>query len=452
MVDKLVAQLWDCFKDEYGVEISTSCDLLESQRNILEFIVKLGRKLEQSLFNKIGPGHQGRRIEKENKPYKFSGYRTRTINGLFGGIEYKRAYYVSQEGSNFFPLDERLGIEKRHTSGFNYFMTFFTGQGPYQKSMGRFHEIFRPDGKEKISLRKTLDMDYELGKRFELLKQQEIEQLYEEGKDLGEKERAVEGVMAVSIDATKVREKLGEEITSGGKRKYEIGFKDAKIAAVSQLVWDKKKRESKCINNSYVSAEEHADEFFKRIWVEMNRRSSNIYSQPIVFLGDGADWIWNRAGDLANEKSVFILDFYHACERLSEICKKLYGEQTDEYWEHYRKWKALFYKGKVEKVIEILKQLAAEKRKGSIAKELIGAAKYFGGHKDRMRYDKYRKKKLPIGSGTIESACKNVIGSRLKGGGMTWSPSGANGMLHIRCSLESGRFYEDFRKTLKRAA
>ena len=47
------------------------------------------------------------------------------------------------------------------------------------------------------------------------------------------------------------------------------------------------------------------------------------------------------------------------------------------------------------------------------------------------------------------SACKNVIGGRLKGGGMTWSPTGANGMLQIRSTFESGRFYVDFKKTLK---
>ena len=69
-------------------------------------------------------------------------------------------------------------------------------------------------------------------------------------------------------------------------------------------------------------------------------------------------------------------------------------------------------------------------------------------NKDMMHYNKYREMKLPIGSGTIESACKNVIGGRLKGGGMTWSLSGADGMLQIRSSVESGRFYSDYKHTL----
>ncbi len=40
--------------------------------------------------------------------------------------------------------------------------------------------------------------------------------------------------------------------------------------------------------------------FFKHIWIEMKRRSKKIDRHRIVFLGDGAEWIWKRIGDLAN--------------------------------------------------------------------------------------------------------------------------------------------------------
>jgi hypothetical protein len=81
-----------------------------------------------------------------------------------------------------------------------------------------------------------------------------------------------------------------------------------------------------------------------------------------------------------------------------------------------------------------------------------GEINYFTENKERMRYDIYRASKLPIGSGTIESACKNVIGGRMKQGGMSWSEAGADGMLQIRSSIASGRLLKDFLLTLDRAA
>ena len=41
--------------------------------------------------------------------------------------------------------------------------------------------------------------------------------------------------MVVSIGATKLREKLGEEHLSDGNERYEIGFKDVKVGVVSAL-------------------------------------------------------------------------------------------------------------------------------------------------------------------------------------------------------------------------
>ncbi len=50
-----------------------------------------------------------------------------------------------------------------------------------------------------------------------------------------------------------------------------------------------------------------------------------------------------------------------------------------------------------------------------------------------MDYRRYRELGLPIGSGTVESACKNVVAARMK----------QSGMLQLRASLKSRRFYSD---------
>ena len=43
-----------------------------------------------------------------------------------------------------------------------------------------------------------------------------------------------------------------------------------------------------------------------------------------------------------------------------------------------------------------------------------------------MRYPKFRRQHLFVGSGVIEAGCKTVIGSRLKQSGMFWTVRGAN--------------------------
>jgi hypothetical protein len=452
MDTKLVSQLLEHFKTTFGLTINNAEQLFETQRNLLEYLVRIGRELENKMFEELGRGYEGAIIERDGKRYKFVDYRSNTIHGLFGEIRYRRAYYVGEgkEAGSTIPLDERLGIEKRHTPGFNYFLSSFTGREAYQESLNRFHEIFRPDGRHLVSMRKALDMDYKLGGRLEEQRQKEIRGVFEQRLPM-EVQREIEGTMGVSIDATKVREKQGEYVDDSGEKRYKIGFRDAKIGAISEVRWDPARSEAYCAASSYVGGIEHADEFFPRVWVEMNRRAQNPEKIRIVFLGDGAPWIWDRVPDLANNQSVCILDFYHAAERLSDICKEFYGEQTEQYWQQFTRWRDSFLEGKVETVIAELKQMRGT-CKGNKRHFLQGQISFFVDNKERMHYDQYLAMKLPIGSGTIESACKNVIGARMKQGGMTWSESGAEGMLQIRASLSSERFLQDFRSTLRPAA
>jgi len=446
MNEKIVNQLFELFKEQYGSTVADPVSVLEGQQDLLAFVMGIGQDLERCFFEALGTGYQGTKLEREGLSYRFKGNRKRQVHGLFGKITLKRAYYVAGEGRTHSPLDSQLSI-RGHTPGLQYFLTLFTGQMVYERALEQFHRIFRPEGRDQLSMRKALDMDYELGQGLQDLREQEIQQVYREDKPVT-KVQPIEGVMAVCVDATKIREKLGNKRTRGSRRRYEIGFKDAKVASFSGVQWDPRRREASCVSSSYVAAEEEADEFFQRIWVEMQRRGVDPEKQPLVFVADGAEWIWNRVRDLRNDNSVEILDFYHAAEHLSDTCKQLYGEQTPRFHEKYRRWLKAVYRGKASEVIVELKGILNATRVVAKRRILRNQIDYLKANLQRMNYPRYRRRKLPIGSGTVESACKNVIGSRMKLGGMTWSPRGADGMLHIRSSLESGRFDSDFRALL----
>jgi hypothetical protein len=452
-MDSLVTQILENFKAAYGLKITDSSDMFLTEKNLLEFLMKLGRAAMGAVFQQLDTGYEGAVIRKGNRKYKFMGYRTTSLHGLFGMIEYRRAYYFSgqQGGGGYFPLDEKLGIQKRHTPGCQYFLSSFTGREAYQKSLDRFHEIFRPDATERISLRKSLDMDAELGERLERLRQEEITQVFEKRQFIA-KDNVIKDLMAVSVDATKLRQRGDEERSVDGKRTCPTVWRDVKVGAVSSIGWDEKQQEAFCSASSYVSGMEHADEFFKRLTVEMQRRADDLKKMQVVFLADGAKWIWDRFVELAPPSSIFILDFYHACEHISELCKKLYGEETSEYWKHFKHWKTTLWDGKVQQFLQELHELRDMAEHRDNRDLILGQINYFTDNKERMKYDTYRLSRLPIGSGTIESACKNVIAGRMKQGGMTWSETGADGMLQIRASIASDRYLQDFLATLDRAA
>ena len=454
MNDQIVTQLLDCFKSVYGLTLDSPGTLLQAQQNLMEFVMGLGRKLENKLFTAGGTGYRGAIVEREGSRYRFVGNREASIHGLFGLIRYRRAYYrdLQKGGGSWIPLDEQWGILKEHTPGLQYILSGFTAREVYQGSLDWFHQIFRPDGKDLVSMRKALDMDYELGEKLERRRHQEIEATQNKGMVI-EAHRPILGTMAISIDAGKVRQKLGEWVTDRGKKKYEIGFRDVKVAAISEVFWDDKLEEAFCSNHSYVGGIEHADEFFPRVWVEMRRRGVNRASIKCVFLGDGAKWIWDRVLDIAPGNSVFILDFFHACEHVSDICKELYGEGSEECAQQFERWRLKLLDGGVEAFLTEVKQLLEQGGRGTKKADFLqGEIDYFSENRERMHYDEYRTQRLPIGSGTIESACKNVIAGRMKRGGMTWSPIGADGMVQIRCSLTSHRFEADFKAILTPAA
>ena len=70
-------------------------------------------------------------------------------------------------------------------------------------------------------------------------------------------------------------------------------------------------------------------------------------------------------------------------------------------------------------------------------------AEYFSNNRERMTYPQLRAMGLCVASGVVEGGCKNIVGARLKQGGMRWTVDGANAIIARRCAVESNRF-DDF--------
>jgi hypothetical protein len=75
-------------------------------------------------------------------------------------------------------------------------------------------------------------------------------------------------------------------------------------------------------------------------------------------------------------------------------------------------------------------------------KVLIKEIGYFNKHKPRICHPEFRDVGYPIGSGSVESTCKRIIGGRLKQGGMIRSRDGAEAMAHVRAAMLGDCWYE----------
>ena len=125
------------------------------------------------------------------------------------------------------------------------------------------------------------------------------------------------------------------------------------------------------------------------------------------------------------------------------------GEGSEQFNTSFERWRSLLYKGCVAAVIKELQELHGSGRYSEKqCYGLQGEINYFAANQQRMNYPLYRSCGLPIGSGVVESACKNVVAKRMKQSGMSWSLDGAKEMLQLRASVMSRRFWDDYESLL----
>jgi hypothetical protein len=250
-------------------------------------------------------------------------------------------------------------------------------------------------------------------------------------------------ILYVQMDGTGVP--VVKRETEGRKGKTDsqpAHTREAKLGCVfTQTAWDKAGYPIRDLDSTtYTGAIETADEFGKRLYVEAWKRGWSRAQKKVV-MGDGAEWIWNLA-EQHFPGAVQIVDLYHARQHLWDLARRLYNndERNQKAWIQVHQ-KRLLDKGKIERLVLSLR--STESINAEVLEKIRTEADYFQRNAERMRYPKFRRQHLFIGSGVIEAGCKTVIGSRLKQSGMFWTVRGANSIIALRCCQLNGRF-EDY--------
>ena len=165
-------------------------------------------------------------------------------------------------------------------------------------------------------------------------------------------------------------------------------------------------------------------------------------ADQILFVADGARWIWTRVPQLLEDLGVQqkrayeLVDFYHAVEHLGKVAACCKSWSSGERTKWVKKHKKLLKEGKIRQVTDAITTLC----RGRSSKEFRREREYFLRNQDRMNYHTIEGMGLPIGSGAMESAIRRVVNLRLKGPAIYWNVGTAEAMLTLRSYFKAGRW------------
>jgi hypothetical protein len=394
-----------------------------------EALLKDGRRLLEQLYSQSQlcvPGNTSRPGEKCHPDRRLP------MHTIFGVVELRRNYfYAPASGTGRFPLDEALGLVESFSPALVRLAARAAAREGYQAASEDL-EAFAGIAIESRQIHRLVN---QVGPKIAAALEQGA------NPDL----RAIP-VMYVEVDATGVP-MVAEEL-AGRKGKQADGSSKTREAKLGCVFTQTKPDEETGLpvrdpySTTYTGSFQAAEEFGARIRAEAARRGSGR-AMKIVVLGDGAAWIWElaRVNFPLNLTVIWIVDLYHALERLHQLCERLYADQAFQSASTEKKWGDMLKDDQVGEVIaeatRRLKDLGPQSD-DSLAKQIA----YFENQQSRMLYKTYRQQGLFYGSGIVEAGCKAVIGQRLKESGMFWTENGATHVLALRCALKGHRWDE----------
>ncbi len=358
---------------------------------------------------------------------KFMGYRPRTLVTLVGEVVVERAYYYCRHcRRGVSPWDGAQGLGKRcYSPAVQAVVVETSARMPYGGGMeflGRLTPL-------RIEESAAEGMVQDVGGRVREAQAQATEQVLSGLVPLPVGP-PVERVYVTMDGSSAHIDGAWHEVKSGAVYEAQPGEDDVDTSGPKR----------------YVSAQEPAEDFAARLYVEALHAGVHR-AEEVVVLGDGAEWIWNYAG-VHYPGATQIVDYWHACQHIHDLAKTQYGEGSRQGQRWAREQCTRLYEEGPARYRRALRRM--QPRSPEAAEKLRTERGYFAANAERMRYPQFRDKHLMIGSGIAEAACKVVVAQRLKQAGMRWKHHGADHILALRCLVLNNQ-HEDIRRYAKAA-
>jgi hypothetical protein len=367
------------------------------------------------------------------------GKRPVTVQGVLGPLELDERYYYYCDHCQ---AAKFMGDELRGATTFTQLaeerMALAGKDGAYARAATLLERL----GLLRVAASTVRKVCVRLGRRVRERVDHEAAQQYAVEVQAEEKVAGlaigVDGTMLGRIDPQHRRRRsrrTGRKVPGKGTLKH--FFHEVKTLVVFSF-----DRSGQAVRKTFCATQERVEDFREKVALEAQKRGAATARQ-LVFLGDGALWVWKTAADLFPQ-AIQILDWYHAVEHLWAVGRARYGTDEKRLWAWVKQRERELWEGQFDRVLaalravsaelgtpdQTLSQEARERDPRWIAYRAVG---YFEDNRGRMDYPRYRAANLPIGSGVIESSCKHVVGDRLKRTGMRWDEEGAEDLLALRC-------------------
>jgi hypothetical protein len=355
----------------------------------------------------------GTPIEIDKKKYTSKGQLSKTCQCPFGEFELFRHVYQSNEGgSTYCPLDNDARILVTSTPKFAKMVS----QKCSQFSVRQVRRDLSENHGRVISRTYIQDISDAVG---------EIASSKPWKYTTGVESSRV-AVICISLDGTCML------LRKDGRRQAMVG---------SISLYD---AEGERLHTIYTAQEpELGKEKFLRNFEKEIAAIKKIYREQIcIGVADGAEDNWKF---LQNHVEIQVPDFFHATGYLAKVSGAAFRNKPQGKEWLKQACHCLKHEEGGAKILLKEMEVLKEKKISETKKEAIETAiTYFTNHHHQMNYPSCLRKKIPIGSGVIEAACKVIIKQRMCNSGMRWTEEGAKNILVLRCFNETDGKWKKF--------
>jgi hypothetical protein len=431
---------------EFVSERARDFEIHEVEESVFRYLLRLGKILLEVFVLSVGTGNQGQTlVSQDGEELRYLRDVPRQYMSIFGKILILRAYYSNKGGGGTCPLDAKLNLPQQCYSYLLQKWMAATGVRQTYQAAVQWVEDF-------LGLHiPHRGLEREIGHLRAMVN--EFNETLETPPPAEEGTILVQAVDGKGIpmcakhrnpDAVKTINKQGKKKMACVAATYSLFpfYRDAEHVVASLFRKDTSAPQTKgpprckpLHKRIVASLQEGKAAVFRQAESLAKARISEKTREKVILI-DGEIALWKLAGRHFADWTE-IIDLIHVMEKLWIAAHQYHKKKSSQAEEYVKERVLLLLQGRLDWVLEDL-EISTEdgtlsrKKASVIETKVLG---YLRKNAERMKYDQYLKRGLPITTAIIESGCKNLINDRMERSGMIWSSDGAEAMLKARSML-----------------